>query len=103
MQIFVKTITGETLTLEVQSSDTVGSLKAQIQDKQGSVATTDNIDDELPSLVVTDQPIASKKIPLKKREKAIMEQGPEHQREQARRSRRERQLNARFSGPDWIT
>jgi hypothetical protein len=52
---------------------------------------------------VTDQPIATKKMPLKKREKAIMEQGPEHQREQARRSRRERQLNARFSGPDWTT
>lgn len=52
---------------------------------------------------VTDQPIATKKMPLKKREKAIMEQGSEHQREQARKSRRERQLNARFSGPDWTT
>ncbi|XP_051184846.1 uncharacterized protein [Lolium perenne] len=51
------------------------------------------------SNIVTDQPNAPKMMSLK----AIMEQGPEHQREQVRRSKRERQLNARFSGPDWST
>uniref|UniRef100_A0ACD5TA41 Uncharacterized protein n=1 Tax=Avena sativa TaxID=4498 RepID=A0ACD5TA41_AVESA len=53
MQIFVKTITGETLTLEVESSDTVGSVRAQIQDKGGIIATPDVDDDrhQLPSLV----------------------------------------------------
>jgi len=35
MQIFVKTLTGKTITLEVEGSDTVESVKAQIQDKEG--------------------------------------------------------------------
>jgi ubiquitin len=35
MQIFVKTLTGKTITLEVESNDTIGSLKTKIQDKEG--------------------------------------------------------------------
>ena len=33
MQIFVKTVTGKTLTLDVEASDTIDNVKAIIQDK----------------------------------------------------------------------
>jgi ubiquitin len=35
MQIFVKTLTGKTITLEIESSDTVAAVKAKISDKEG--------------------------------------------------------------------
>lgn len=35
MQIFVKTLTGKTITLEVEPSDTIESVKQKIQDKEG--------------------------------------------------------------------
>ena len=35
MQIFVKTLTGKTITLECEASDSIENVKTKIQDKEG--------------------------------------------------------------------
>jgi len=35
MQIFVKTLTGKTITLDVESGDSIANVKQKIQDKEG--------------------------------------------------------------------
>jgi ubiquitin len=35
MQIFVKTLTGKTITLECEAADTIDNVKTKIQEKEG--------------------------------------------------------------------
>ncbi len=35
MQIFVKTLTGKTITLDVEPADSIENIKSKIQDKEG--------------------------------------------------------------------
>jgi len=35
MQIFVKTLTGKTITVEIEGTDTIETVKAKIRDKEG--------------------------------------------------------------------
>ena len=52
MQIFAKTVTGKTITLDVEASDTIDNVNDNIQDKEGT-----QIASRCPEIPTTAQPI----------------------------------------------
>ena len=40
MQIFIRTLTGKTITLDVEATDTIEAVKQKIQDKEVSIQYT---------------------------------------------------------------
>ena len=61
MQIFVKTLTGKTITLEVESSDTIENVKSKIQVKRESEGDAARSASPLavPALPLTPSPLLS--------------------------------------------
>ena len=59
MQIFVKTLTGKTITLEVESSDTIDNVKAKIQGSRTPSSQCQPTSDLIPQTKKVFHPISS--------------------------------------------
>ena len=51
MQIYVKTLTGKTITLDVEPSDTIETVCYKIQDKEGLLIHNDDGKEDAPHLI----------------------------------------------------
>ena len=58
MQIYVKTMTGKIITLDVEPSDTIENVCAKIQDKEGFLIDNDDGIDENPHLIFAGKRLA---------------------------------------------
>ena len=65
MQIFIKTLTGKTITLDVEASDTIEAVKQKIQDKEEGITKLCLENDYIIVVLPINEFLQEKKYPKK--------------------------------------